>query len=81
MIPSDLKLKIVKKTHQAVFQNIKFFKNRSSEFTSLVVTELKPLNLMDGELIFSQGDDASDMYFINSGKVRLLCDLSDLIIS
>lgn len=80
-IPTELRFSVVQKTHQSVFENVKFFENRSSEFTSRVVYELKPLNLGLGDLTFSQGDAPNDIFFIWQGKIKLISDLNDLIVN
>lgn len=79
IIPIKLKLEIVHKTHQVVFLNILFFQNRSQKFTSKIVPELKPMNLNENDLLFQQGDQTLDIFFINSGKIKLVCDLNDLV--
>lgn len=71
--------KIIYKTHGEVFKKVRFFQNRERDFTSLVVHELKPVQLGANDLLFSQGDEADCMYFMHFGKIKLHCDLNDLI--
>ena len=42
-LPVSLRDEIVSKTHGEVFRKIKFFMNRSKDFTSSIVHELKPI--------------------------------------
>jgi len=78
-IPIQLRDKIIAKTHSEVFRKIKFFQARSRDFNSLIVKELKPLTLGKTELLYSQGDAATQIYFIHTGKVMLYVDVIQYI--
>ena len=78
-IPLELRSQIVEKTHLKVFENVKFFKNRSKQFTSKIVHELKPINMGMGDIIYNQGDEPGFIYFIESGRVMVTCDLNEII--
>jgi hypothetical protein len=52
LLPINLREQVLAKTHGEVFKKIKFFRNRSKEFSSSVVHGLKPLNLGINELIY-----------------------------
>ena len=41
--------------------------------------DLKPINLTEDELLYQQGDAAKDIYFIHSGRIRLVVDLNDFV--
>ncbi len=41
--------------------------------------ELKPINLGKNELLYQQNDAANEIYFIQSGKVKLFVDLNDYV--
>ena len=63
-----------------VFQKIRFFgADKSTEFKSAIVHELKPINLGANELLYQTGDDATEIYFIHQGRVKLYVDLNDFI--
>jgi CRP-like cAMP-binding protein len=79
-IPSELKWQIAQKTHQSVFTEIKFFKNKSTEFTNIMVHELKPINLFTNDLLYTQGDQPTDIFFINTGKIKIVSDLNEFIV-
>ena len=51
-LPLKLRDQIVSKTHGEVIKKFKFFQNRSSEFKSAIVHELKPTNLGHHELLY-----------------------------
>lgn len=34
---------------------------------------------MLNDLLYAQGDKAQDIYFINEGKIKFVCDLNEMI--
>ena len=60
-----------------MFKKVKFFWQRGQEFNSAIVKELKPINLGGTEMLYQAGDPANEIYFIHSGKVKLIVDLND----
>lgn len=79
MVPIDIKGEIVKKTHVQVFKAIYFFRNRDNDFTSKVVHELKPINFASGDTLYQQRDESNHIFFIYTGKIKMVCDLNDYI--
>jgi hypothetical protein len=53
----DLRTDIVTITHSGLYKYVKFFKNKTQDFTNAVVHELMPLNIGTNELIFSNGEE------------------------
>lgn len=43
VLPIELRDEVLAKTHGEVFKAVKFFKNRSQEFNTAIVHELKPV--------------------------------------
>jgi len=41
--------------------------------------ELKPLKLLQYDILYQQKDHAEEVYFIKSGKVKLHIDINDWI--
>lgn len=78
-LPINLREQVINKTHGEVFKKIKFFRGRSTEFNTAVVHELKPINVGANELLYQQGDQATEIYFIHSGRVKLFVDLNDFV--
>ena len=78
-LPIHLRDQVINRTHGEVFRKIRFFRGRSIEFNTAVVHELKPINLGANELLYQQGDQAVEIYFIHSGKVKLFVDLNDFV--
>ena len=50
------------------------------EFNTAIVHELKPINLGKNELLYQQNDAANEIYFIQTGKVKLYVDLNDYVL-
>lgn len=71
-----LRNKVIQITHRQVFQHVEFFKNRSVEFISLFVHELKPIMLHSRDILYSQGDQVHDIFFISEGSLLQSCDLN-----
>ena len=70
---------MLEKTHSEVFKKIRFFWGRDKDFTTSIVSELKPTNVGAGELIYQQGDPPEGIYFIHSGKIKLWIDANEFI--
>ena len=79
-LPKQLRDQIIKCTHGEIVDRIDFFKNKESEFLFLVMPELKPLKLLEGDILYEQHDFAEEVYLIKNGKVKLLVDIVDFII-
>ena len=75
----DLRSQMIKKTHAAVFKNIRFFKDKSIKFNSMVVHELRPIFLQSQDLLYNQYDTCNSIYFIHEGRIRLFVDLKEYI--
>ena len=78
-LPINLRDAVVKKTHGEVFKKIKYFQNSTKEFNAAIVHELKPVSLVEQELLYQQGDPCNEIYFIHTGKIRLVVDLNDFV--
>ena len=70
----ELRDQVVHITHVNVYA-IKFFHNRSEEFLSRIIYELKPISLGVNEVLYEQGDELDQIYFISHGKVKLYIDM------
>ena len=42
----------------------------------ILIPKLQPLNLYENDILFSQGDQAEEMFFVLHGKVVLYTDVS-----
>lgn len=77
-----LRDKVTAITHGRIYTDIKFFRRMASKnprFNAAFVHELKPVTLGAYELLYQEGDQALEIFFILSGKVRLYSDLNAFI--
>jgi CRP-like cAMP-binding protein len=44
-----------------------------------IIHELRPISLGPRELLYQEGDDAKEIYFLQTGRVRLYVDLNNHI--
>ena len=58
---------------------MQFFKGKDQRFTSYIVHELKPVTLKQSEVFYQIGDEANDIYFISTGRIKLIVDLHEFI--
>jgi CRP-like cAMP-binding protein len=78
-LPLKLREALVHKTHGGVIQSIKFFQDKNNDFNSAIVFELQPINCEYNELLYMQGDQPTQIFFISEGSFRLYADLKDYI--
>ena len=53
LLPVDLRTQLMEKTHRGVLEKVRFFRNQALEFNAVVVHELRPIFLMEGDLLYS----------------------------
>ena len=63
-IPVKLRHLVVGKTHGPIIEKINFFENRSKDFISSIIYELKHMNMADKEILYQQNDIANQIFFI-----------------
>jgi CRP-like cAMP-binding protein len=44
-----------------------------------ITPKLKVLNLLDNDILYSDGDQAEELFFVLKGNVLLYTDLADLV--
>lgn len=79
LIPTFYRDQVVAKTHVQVFAKVWFFQDKSKYFINSFVHELKPVSLSASEVLYLQGDDATEIYFISKGRIKLVVDLHAII--
>jgi len=66
-------------TRKSILKNISLFQNTSPNFTNRIVQYLRPRRLREGEILYSQGDDADESFFVIKGGFTLYSDIQSLI--
>ena len=79
-LPYSLKNKLITEMYKSIIKNFVFFKNiDNSGFIVKVVTSLKPLISIKGDIIIQEGDYINEIFFVKKGVIGLnICiDLDD----
>ena len=79
-LPYSLKNKLITEMYKPIIKNFVFFKNiDNSDFIVKVVTSLKPLISIKGDIIIQEGDYINEIFFVKKGVIGLnICiDLND----
>ena len=58
-------------------QNLSVFQDLNAEQLETVKTHMQPLNVKKGEIVFREGDPGDKIYFILSGAVSVLANISE----
>lgn len=72
--------KIVKITHGQCYKKIHFFRNAaktSPDLNSKIIHELRALSMGPNEMIYQQGGDATQIYFVQRGRAKLFIDINN----
>ena len=79
-LPQQLRGHIIQCTHGELVERIDFFKRKESEFLFRVMPELKPLKLLQGDILYEQKDHADEIYMIRNGSVKLNVDITSFLL-
>ena len=69
-LPLKLRCEVAMAMHHGALKAITFFQNKDPTFIVSIVPLLKPLQSKYDEVIFSEGDPPSEVYFIIEGRVE-----------
>jgi CRP-like cAMP-binding protein len=78
-LPPALKNEIEQLTQNSITRNIYFFQSQSSHFNRAIMQYLVLKKVYKNDSIFSQGDPAEDIFFVQQGSFTILVDISDHI--
>ena len=79
-LPYSLKNKLIMEMYKPIIKNFVFFKdNDNSDFVVKVVSSLKPLISIKGDILIEEGDYIKEIVFVKKGVIGLsiLIDLED----
>ena len=76
-MPMSIKGDIAKQAFEEIIANIKFFQEKEDRFLWAFLPKMKQMNFFAGEYLFTQREQAEEVYFIFKGKVKLMYDLTD----
>lgn len=71
-LPTSLKTEVSLFLNRNIIEQVPVFKNASPEFIREIVMNLKPVIYTPGDNIITFGEQGSEMFFINRGRVDVL---------
>jgi hypothetical protein len=71
-LPHKLKVDLSMHIYASRYESVKFFRNKSRSFISWICPLLKPGYFAEMEYIYSEGEEASMIYFMLSGKASFV---------
>lgn len=78
-LPPSLRTDVIQSTHGQIINSIKFFKDKPQDFLIDLIPRLKLMSLYDNDILFSQGDQAEEIFFVYHGSILLYVDVLDFI--
>ena len=79
-LPPSLRSEVIEYTTSRIVEKIPFFKDKSLDFSHKLLPMLKARRLYRGDLLYSEGDLADEVYFVMTGSFYLYKDISDMIV-
>lgn len=71
-LPAELRFEVAMRMHSGVIPNISFFTEKDKIFIASVVPFLKNMYESKDEILYSENDCASDIFFVISGRICLV---------
>jgi CRP-like cAMP-binding protein len=78
-LPPSLRTDVIQSTHGQIIDGIKFFKDKPQDFLINLIPRLKPMTLYDNDILFNQGDQAEEIFFVYNGSVLHYVDILDFM--
>ena len=78
-LPQSLRTDVIQSTHGQIINQIKFFKDKPQDFLINLIPRLKLMSLYDNDILYSQGDQAEEIFFVYHGSILLYVDILDFI--
>jgi len=71
-----LRGEIVTETHGEIVKKIRFFDDKEPEFVWAVLPLLKPMKVYKKDILYGQGDQSEEIFFIIHGRVKFYFNLT-----
>lgn len=75
-IPAQLRAEVVSHTHAEIIYRIRFFTDKDPPFLFTILPLLQPMKVYAKDALYCQGDYAEEIFFINTGRIKLFYDVS-----
>jgi CRP-like cAMP-binding protein len=79
ILPRALKQEVEALKNKSITSQVHFFSGTSKEFNRQVMQYLTAYKVYKQDSLFSQGDSADEIYFVQQGSFTLLIDISDYL--
>ena len=76
-LPQALRSQVIACTHGEIIEKIYFFQNKKPDFLMSIILDLRPLKVVQDDILYQQKDYAEEIYFLKSGKIKLHVDIND----
>lgn len=76
-LPPSLQLELSLALKRKLISRVPYFQEASESFLKQLATRLKPIIYTPNDVIFKEGDPASEMYFIGRGTIKISRGASD----
>jgi CRP-like cAMP-binding protein len=70
-LPKMLRYEIALAMHNGAARYLKFFLNKDQSIVAMIVPLLEPMYIEEGNVIYTPGDAAEDIYFLTKGLITL----------
>ena len=71
-LPRTLRFEVAQAMHSGAAKTIPFFSDQDQAFVAAIVPNLNSLLVSEGEVVYSEGDYADEIYFIAQGMCMLM---------
>ena len=78
-LPPSLRTDVVQSTHGQIIKGIRFFRDKPQDFLIRLIPKLSNMSMFDNDILFSQGDQAEELFFIFQGSCLIFVDLSEIV--
>lgn len=73
-LPNSLKTQLLTTIHHKKIENNAFFEGKSAPFVAYIAPLLRPYRFEVREVVYKEGDPATEMYFLVTGEVEFILD-------
>lgn len=78
-LPPSLRTDVVQSTHGQIIKGIRFFRDKPQDFLIRLIPKLSNMTMFDNDILFSQGDQAEEIFFLFQGNCLIFVDLSEIV--
>ncbi|KAJ3410410.1 hypothetical protein HDV05_003821 [Chytridiales sp. JEL 0842] len=80
-VPKSVQQEIKNFLYLDLVKKVPIFQGTDAHFQNHITFKIKPVVVLDQGIIFHQGDEASDMYFIQNGHIEILDSQNNVLVT